>query len=129
MELSSQNTGLGSLFLLQGIFQTQKSNRLSPAYRWIIYLLSYQGSHGFIDVIFKYYFHELLKYNFKINIVAVLDTPEIFKTFHNSDITNKKYEIKDQLNEYTRHCTENQRMWISDLALLHMNSQGLQDIT
>ena len=39
----SKNTGVGGLSLLQGIFLTQESN-WSPALRWILYLLSYQGS-------------------------------------------------------------------------------------
>ena len=41
-----QNTGVGSLFLLQGIFPTQGSNPGLPHYRWILYHLSYQGSPG-----------------------------------------------------------------------------------
>ena len=39
-----QNTGLGSHFLLQGIFPTQGSNPGLPHCRWILYQLSYQGS-------------------------------------------------------------------------------------
>ena len=39
-----QNTGVGSLSLLQGIFPTQESNPGLPLWRWIIYQLSYQGS-------------------------------------------------------------------------------------
>ena len=38
------NTGMGSLSLLQGIFLTQESNRGFPHCRWILYKLSYQGS-------------------------------------------------------------------------------------
>ena len=37
-------TGVGSLFLLQGIFPTQGSNPGLPHCRWILYQLSYQGS-------------------------------------------------------------------------------------
>ena len=37
-----QNTGVGSLSLLQGIFPTQGSNPRLPHYRWILYQLSHQ---------------------------------------------------------------------------------------
>ena len=39
-----RNTGMGSLFLLQGNFPTQESNRGLLHCRQIIYQLSYQGS-------------------------------------------------------------------------------------
>ena len=39
-----QNTGLGSLFLLQGIFSTQGLNPGLPHYRQILYQLSHKGS-------------------------------------------------------------------------------------
>ena len=39
-----QNTGVGSLSLLQGIFPTQGSNQGLPHCRQILYQLSYQGS-------------------------------------------------------------------------------------
>ena len=39
-----QNTGVGSLSLLQGIFSTQGSNPGLPHCRQILYQLSYQGS-------------------------------------------------------------------------------------
>ena len=38
------NIGVGSLSLLQGIFPTQESNWGLLHYRWILYLLGYQGS-------------------------------------------------------------------------------------
>ena len=38
-----QNTGVGSLSLLQGIFPTQGSNPGLPHCKWILYQLSYQG--------------------------------------------------------------------------------------
>ena len=41
---SGQNTGVGSLFLLQGIFPTQGSNSGFPHCRWILYQLSHKGS-------------------------------------------------------------------------------------
>ena len=40
----SMNTGVGSLFLPQGIFPTQGSNQCLLRCRWILYQLSYQGS-------------------------------------------------------------------------------------
>ena len=39
-----QNTGVGSLSLLQGIFPTQELNRGLLHCRWILYRLSHQGS-------------------------------------------------------------------------------------
>ena len=39
-----KNTGVGTLYLLQGIFQTQKSNQGLPHWGWILYQLSYQGN-------------------------------------------------------------------------------------
>ena len=39
-----QNTGIGSLFLLQGIFRTQGSNPGLPHRRRILYQLSHKGS-------------------------------------------------------------------------------------
>ena len=39
-----QNTGLGSLSLLQGIFPSQGSNPSLPHYRPILYQLSHKGS-------------------------------------------------------------------------------------
>ena len=39
-----QNTGVGSLSLLQGIFQTQGSNPGLPQCKWILYQLSHKGS-------------------------------------------------------------------------------------
>ena len=44
MEFSSQNTGVGSLSLLQWIFPAQKLNRGLLHYRQILYQLSHQGS-------------------------------------------------------------------------------------
>ena len=39
-----KNTGVGSLSLLQWIFQTQESNQGLLHYRWVLYQLSYQGN-------------------------------------------------------------------------------------
>ena len=38
-----KNIGMGSLFLLQGIFPAQESNRGLLHCRWVLYQLSYQG--------------------------------------------------------------------------------------
>ena len=40
-----QNTGVGSLSLLQGIFLTQESNWGLMHCRWILYQLNYQGTY------------------------------------------------------------------------------------
>ena len=47
---ASQNTGVGSLSLLQGIFPTQGLNPGLPHCRWILYQLSHKGS----ELIFLY---------------------------------------------------------------------------
>ena len=44
-----QNTGVGSLSLLQGIFPTQGSNPGLPYCRQILYQLSYQGSPRILE--------------------------------------------------------------------------------
>ena len=44
-----QNTGVGGLSLLQGIFPTQGSNPGLPHCRWILYQLSYQGSPRILE--------------------------------------------------------------------------------
>ena len=62
-----QNTGVGSLSLLQGIFPTQGSNPGLPNCRQILYQLSHQGSprcqslsfsqvHTFLYAAFSWYF-------------------------------------------------------------------------
>ena len=45
----SQNPGVGSLSLLQGIFPTQRSNPGLPHCRQILYQLSYQGSPRMLE--------------------------------------------------------------------------------
>ena len=44
-----QNTGVGCLSLLQGIFPTQGSNPGLPPCRWILYCLSHQGSPRILE--------------------------------------------------------------------------------
>ena len=44
-----QNTGVGSLFLLQGIFPTQESNSGLPHCRQILYQLSHKGSPRILE--------------------------------------------------------------------------------
>ena len=46
---SVQNTGVGSLSLLQGIFPTQGSNPCLPHCRWILYQLSPKGSPRILE--------------------------------------------------------------------------------
>ena len=59
MEFPGQNTGLGSLSLLQGIFPTQGSNPGFPNCRQILYQLSHKGSPRILEwvayVIMIYY--------------------------------------------------------------------------
>ena len=44
-----QNTGVGSLSLLQGIFPTQGSNPGLPHCRWLLYQLSHKRSPGILE--------------------------------------------------------------------------------
>ena len=44
-----QNTGVGSLSLLQGIFPTQGSNPGLPHCRWILYQLSHRGNPRILE--------------------------------------------------------------------------------
>ena len=44
-----QNTGVGSLSLLQGIFPTQGSNPGLPHCKWILYQLSHKGSPRILE--------------------------------------------------------------------------------
>ena len=44
-----KNTGVGNLFLLQGIFPTQGSNPGLPHCRWILYHLSHKGSPRILE--------------------------------------------------------------------------------
>ena len=44
-----QNTGMGSLSLLQGIFPTQGLNPGLPYWRWILYQLSHKGSPRILE--------------------------------------------------------------------------------
>ena len=48
-----KNTGVGSLFLIQGIFPTQESNWDFLHYRQILYQLNYQGSQVTLPDIFS----------------------------------------------------------------------------
>ena len=51
-----QNTGVGSLSLLQGIFPTQWSSRGLPHCRWILYQLSHKRSYTYTYILFSYPF-------------------------------------------------------------------------
>ena len=44
-----QNTGVGSLSLLQGIFPTRESKSDLPHFRWILYQLSHKGSSRILE--------------------------------------------------------------------------------
>ena len=45
-----QNTGVGRLSILQGIFPTQESNWGLLCCRWILYQLSYEGSPTYTSI-------------------------------------------------------------------------------
>ena len=66
-----KNTGVGSLFLLQGIFPTQESNQGLPHCRRILYQLSYQGSHSsFLLAI--YFTHDSVYMSFLLSQLLTL---------------------------------------------------------
>ena len=46
-----KNTGVGSLYLLQGIFLTQELNQGLLNCRWILYQLGYDGSPGIPGIV------------------------------------------------------------------------------
>ena len=52
-----KNTGMGSHFLLQGIFLTQGLNLGLPHYRQILYCLSHQGSPKMPSLVIFYYYN------------------------------------------------------------------------
>ena len=52
----SHSTGVGSLFLLQGIFPTQGSNPGLLSCRWILYQLSHQGRTGGWSAYMQFWF-------------------------------------------------------------------------
>ena len=49
MEFSSQNTRVGCLSLLQGLFPTQESNPGLPHCKWNLYQLSHKGSPSTLE--------------------------------------------------------------------------------
>ena len=54
-----QNTGVGCLSFLQGIFPLQGSNPGLPHYRQTLYQLSYQGSPRILDILYMSKFFSL----------------------------------------------------------------------
>ena len=48
LQAKPKNTGMGNLSLLQGIFWIQELNQGLLHCRWILYQLSYEGSHIYI---------------------------------------------------------------------------------
>ena len=70
-----QNTGVGSLFLLQGIFPTQGSNPGLSHCRQILYQLSHKGRFLFLFVCFVLQFRLLLLFSLKIALPSSLCGP------------------------------------------------------
>ena len=65
-----QNIGMGTLSLFQGIFPSQESNWGLLHCRWILYQLSYQGTHCTYDGI-QYFFIHTSKFFFLWSICEV----------------------------------------------------------
>ena len=85
MKFSGQNTGVGSLSLLQGLFPTQGSNPGLLLCRRIFYQLSYQGSPSIPD----YLFHkEYMSLNQTILILmAIMDILNPRNSLYFSQVT------------------------------------------
>ena len=90
-----QNTGVGSLSLLQGIFPTQGSNPGLPHRRRILYQLSYQGS---IAIYFNYSSVKLKGIQNQcfefIHVIIVVFSGEVFskkKNWHILLFTSQEY--------------------------------------
>ena len=64
---SHKNTGVGSLYLLQGIFLTQESNQGLLNCRQILYQLSYQGSPTML-ITLRLFISSYIQDNKKINL-------------------------------------------------------------
>ena len=74
-----QNTGVGSLSLLQGIFPTQGSNPGLLHYRQILYQLSYQGSPDYSLCILNIYFF----------LCRIKHSPTLQKSDHTEDFLHR----------------------------------------
>ena len=89
-----QNTGVGSLSLLQGIFPTQESNRGLLQCRQILYQLSYQGSlhngRGTIKLSIRHY-----PKVFRSVCNTVGSHPQNWKYTHTHTHTHKKSFLGD----------------------------------
>ena len=81
-----QNTGLGSLSLLQGILPTQGSNPGLPHCRWILYQLSYQGSPIYVMMYVKISFLLMAEEYSIVCINHILHIHSPVRTFHFSAI-------------------------------------------
>ena len=62
-----QNTGVGSLSLLQGIFPTQGLNAGLPHCKWILYQVSYQAFHSYFEMV-----ESLLRLLFTVVIIIII---------------------------------------------------------
>jgi len=98
---AGQNTGVGSLSLLQGIFPTQGSNPGLPHCRQILYQLSHKGSPLYIEVNSKW-FKDL---DMRHDTIKLLEENmgKIFLDINCSNIflddSPKAKEIKAKINE------------------------------
>ena len=61
-----KNTAVGSIFLLEEIFQTQESNRGLLLYRWILYQLRYYDLHIFFGAALH-----LLLCGYRVHIMCI----------------------------------------------------------
>ena len=97
-----QNTGVGSLSLLQGIFPTQGLNPGLPHCRWILYHLSHQGSSIILEwAIYPFSLKGplLLQRNrvYCIKYLYICDASQPYKTSKNVN-NNKSYQMKQEHN-------------------------------
>ena len=76
-----QNTVVGSLSLLQGIFPIQGSNPGLPHCRWILYHLSHKGSHKNDNsalLIYLYLSHSVLHILFISNVIFKVSSSSVY---------------------------------------------------
>ena len=67
----AQNTGVGSLSLLQGIFQSQRSNPGLPHCRQFLYQMSHKGSQVEWKFDSHLKFNPILVYYFPVSIASI----------------------------------------------------------
>ena len=93
-----QNTGVGSLSLLQGIFPTQGSNPDLLHFRWILYQLSHKENPWPVNTLLYKFPDENEKWIFLLETEQTFGQPNIMKTNMWLHLT---YEFKNLRPDYS----------------------------